>query len=36
VVRFDEAPVDCHDTSEQQRLGFLERAGHNRGMAEAP
>jgi proteasome lid subunit RPN8/RPN11 len=31
AVRFDEVPIVCEDTSARARLGFLKRAGHNRG-----
>ncbi len=36
AVRFDEVPVVCRDTSEVARLGFLQRASHNRGMPRHP
>jgi proteasome lid subunit RPN8/RPN11 len=36
AVRFDEVPVVCQDTVERERLGFLKRAVHNRGMLQGP
>jgi [CysO sulfur-carrier protein]-S-L-cysteine hydrolase len=32
AVRFDEVYVGCRDTGEVARLGYLQRASHDRGM----
>jgi proteasome lid subunit RPN8/RPN11 len=36
AVRFEEVPLVCCGTAEKSPLGFLKRAGHNRGMREIP
>ncbi len=36
AVRFEEVPVVCQDTTTRARLGFLQRAVHNRDMLRGP
>jgi proteasome lid subunit RPN8/RPN11 len=36
AVRFEQVPLVCCGTAERSPLGFLRRAGHNRGMPRDP